>query len=166
MFVISGDSCWSFFSLVVRKKRSAEVALAKQTAKVARIDGSANQELAGDDSAALTGRVEFSHERFRAKTYQSIEVNADLNSGLMAKLMIDTDDDGRTETWQVGRLKSAKEVRVVLPQGGTAVSCYTFVWQALDAAGRVSGNILSDLSLDVLGCGTTREWVMVEPKWI
>ena len=75
---------------------------------MARIDGSANQELAGDDSAALTGRVEFSHERFRAKTFQPTEVTADLSSGLMAKLVIDTDDDGRTETWQVGRLKSAK----------------------------------------------------------
>ena len=135
---------------------------------MARIDGSAIQELTGDDSAALTGRVEFSHERFRAKTFQPTEVTADLCSGLVAKLMIDTDDYGRTETWQVGRLKSAKEVRVDLPQGGTAVSCYTFVWQALDAAGRASGNILSDLFLIVWAVGqhASGSWTMVKPKWI
>jgi hypothetical protein len=139
------DAYWSSFSpapsraagaaaaLLVRRKRSEEVAATKQAAKMARIDGSENQVLTGDDSAALTKRVEFSHERFRAKNVQPTEVTGDLTSGLMAKLMVSIDDDGRTETWEVGRLKSAKEVRVVLPQGGTAVSCYIFVWQALDA---------------------------------
>jgi hypothetical protein len=73
-------------------------------------------------------------------------------------------DDVRTETWEVGRLKSAKEIRVAQPQGGTTVSTFIFVWQALDAGGRASGSVLSDLSLDVMGCGTTREWVMVEAK--
>ena len=63
----------------------------------------------------------------RAKTFRPTEVTRDLSLGLMAKLMIDADDAGRTETWQVGRLKSAKEVRAVLPQGATGVSCYTFV---------------------------------------
>ena len=41
-----------------------------------------------------------------------------------------------------------------------------FVWQALDTAGRMSGSMLTDLSLDVTGCSTKGEWVMVEPKRI
>ena len=83
-------------------------------------------------------------------------------------LMVDSDEEGRTETWEVGRLKSVKEVNINLPQGGTTVVALIFVWQALDAAGRMTltGSILTDLSLDVAGCGTTGEWVMIEPKLI
>ena len=31
-------------------------------------------------------------------------------------------------------------------------------------AGRASGDVLTDLSLDLAGCGPKGEWVMVEPK--
>ena len=83
----------------------------------------------------------------------------------MAKLMVSTDDDGgRTETWEVGRLKFVKDLSVALPQGGFTPSAFIFVWQALDAAARASGSVISDLRLDITGCGTASEWVMVEPK--
>ena len=152
--------------LLVRQKRSAEAAARNQAAKEARLDGSANRALAGDGSDVLTSRVEFSHARFRTKTTQPIEVTAKLCGGLMAKLMVHTEAGVRTEEWSVGRLKSAKPVRVAMPQGGATVVALLFVWQALDSAGRASGDLLCDLSLDVMSCGPTREWVMVEPQRI
>ena len=82
----------------------------------------------------------------------------------MAKLMIETEGDTRTEKWEVGRIKSAKKISVALPQGGTTVAAFLFTWQALDAGGRASGNMLTDLSLDLAGCGPKGEWVQVEPK--
>ena len=92
-----------------------------------RIDGSANQELAGDGSAALTRRVQFANEKFRAKAVQPDLVTEGLCGGLMAKLMVCSDEEGRTETWEVGRLKSAKKVNINLPQGGTTVVAVIFV---------------------------------------
>ena len=68
----------------------------------------------------------------------------------MAKLMIETEGETRTENWEDGRLKSAKKISVALPQGGTTVAAFLFSWQALDAAGRVSGDMLTDLSLDLV----------------
>jgi hypothetical protein len=86
----------------------------------------------------------------------------------MAKLMVHTDSDTgvRTEKWEVGRLRAVKSVRVAMPQGGATVAALLFKWQALDARGNASGDVLDDLSLDVMGCGPKREWVMVEPKLI
>ena len=61
-------------------------------------------------------------------------------------------------------MKSHKKVTVALPQGGTTAAAFLFTWQALDAGGRASGDVLTDLSLDLAGCGPKGEWVMVEPK--
>ena len=85
---------------------------------------------------------------------------------MMAKLMVETEGDTRTEKWEVGRLKSHRKVSVALPEGGTTVAAFLFTWQALNAGGRASGDVLTDLSLDLAGCGPKGEWVMVEPKII
>ena len=61
-------------------------------------------------------------------------------------------------------MKSSKEIKVAPPEGGTTVSAYRFTWQKLDAAGRATGDMLTDLSLDLAGCGPKGEWAMVEPK--
>ena len=53
---------------------------------------------------------------------------------------------------------------MALPEGGVTTSAFIFTWQALDVAGRASGDVLTDLSLDLAGCGPKGEWVMVEPK--
>ena len=84
---------------------------------------------------------------------------------MMAKLMIDREGDTRTEKWEVGRIKKAKEVSVALPEGGKTVAAFLFSWQALDAGGKASGNMLTDLSLDLAGCGPKGEWVMVGPEF-
>ena len=149
----------------VRREKGpgAVAAAAKATAKAARISGSANEQL-DDGSKELTARVEFSSEKYQAKAQQPSEVGDRLIGGMMAKLMIETEGDTRTEKWEVGRIKSAKKISVALPQGGTTVAAFLFTWQALDAGGRASGNMLTDLSLDLAGCGPKGEWVMVEPK--
>jgi hypothetical protein len=85
---------------------------------------------------------------------------------MMAKLMMETEGETRTEKWEVGRLKSAKKISVALPQGGTTVAAFLFTWQALNAGGRASGDVLTDLSLDLAGCGPKGEWVMVELKHV
>ena len=147
-----------------RQKRAAENAAAAQAAKMARLDGSANKELAGDGSAVLTGRVEFSSARFRVKAVQPTVVSQGLVGGMLAKIFIVANGDGvRTEVWDVGRLKAVKEISVTLPQGGAAVSALLFVWQALNKADKAAGLIINDMSLKVAGCGRNREWVMVEP---
>ena len=171
------DAYWSSFkptpnraksaaaSIAVRQKRSAEAAAATQTAKVARIDGSANNELPGDSSDTLTGRVEFSNATYRAKIIQPTGVTHDLVGKLLAKLVVLTDDAGvRTEAWEVGRVRSVKDVTVALPQGGATTSAFLFVWQMLNRGGIATGDVIPDMSLDVTACGPTREWAMVEPK--
>ena len=88
----------------------------KRTAKDARIGGSSNKELE-DGSAELTARLEFPSEKFQAKATQPTEVSDSLHEALMAKLMVDTEGSVRTEKWEVGRIKKAKEVNVTLPWG-------------------------------------------------
>ena len=152
-------------SHAVRRAKGAAAATEKATAKAARIDGSANKQL-DDGSKELTARAEFSSEKYQAKQQQPAAVDDKLVGGMMAKLMVETDGDTRTEIWEVGRLKSHKKVAVTLPQGGTTAAAFLFTWQALDAAGRASGDVLTDLSLDLAGCGPKGEWIMVEPKRI
>ena len=82
----------------------------------------------------------------------------------MAKLMVVTEGQTRTEKWEVGRLKSHKKINVPLPQGGVTVAAFLYVWQALDSGRRASGSVLPDVSLDLAGCGPKGEWAMVEPK--
>lgn len=57
----------------------------------------------------------------------------------MAKLMVDTEGSVRTEKWEVGRIKKAKEVNCerhpALGQGGVTVAALLFTWQKLDAGG-------------------------------
>lgn len=149
----------------VRREKGAAAAVEKRKAKEARIGGSSNEQL-DDGSKELTARVEFSSEKYQVKPQQPVTVDGSLNGGMMAKLMIETEGETRTEKWEVGRLKSAKKISVALPQGGTTVAAFLFTWQALDAAGRVSGDMLTDLSLDLAGCGPKSEWVMVEPKHV
>ena len=146
-----------------RREKGAVAAVAKATAKAARISGSANEQL-DDGSKELTARVEFSSEKFQVSSRQPAAVNGDLEGRMMAKLMIDREGDTRTEKWEVGRIKKAKEVSVALPEGGKTVAAFLFSWQALDAGGKASGNMLTDLSLDLAGCGPKGEWVMVGPK--
>ena len=50
-------------------------------------------------------------------------------------------------------------VKVPLSEGGTTASAFLFHWQPLRA--RV---LFAYLQLDLSSCGSTREWVMVEPK--
>ena len=45
------------------------------------------------------------------------------------------------------------------------MAAFFFSWQALDAGGKASGNMLTDLSLDLAGCGPKGEWVMVGPEF-
>ena len=40
---------------------------------------------------------------------------------------------------------------------------YLFTFQERNAAGHTAGDVYSNLSLDVAGCGAEKEWVMVEP---
>ena len=71
-----------------RRKRGAEIAAEKQAAKEARIDGSANRAIdGGDGNAELTARIEFSSDKYQAKTTQPTEVTDALVDGLMAKLI-------------------------------------------------------------------------------
>jgi hypothetical protein len=170
------DDFWSSFtptparaigavaSLLVRRKRSAAVAADRQSAKEARLDGTANRDLAGDGSETLTSRVEFLHDQFRSKAGQPTEITERLVGGLMAKLMVREEGGIRSEEWVVGRLKSCKAIRVALPQGGAMTSALLFLWQALNRQGHATGDLLTDLSLDISSCGSTKEWVMVEPK--
>ena len=157
-------------SAQARRKRGQETAATREAEKIARIDGSSNIPL-GDECipAAALQRVEFSSERYRVKETQPAQINSSLEGGMMAKLIVSTEEDGtRKEFWEVGRVKKSKEIKVPLPEGGTTVSAFLFHWQAfkfdsLDRAS-LSGIVLTDLQLDLLGCGPTREWVMVEPK--
>ena len=64
----------------------------------------------------------------------------------MAKLMVVTEGQTRTEKWEVGRLKSHKKINVALPQGGVTVAAFLYVWQALDPGGRASGTLLWECS--------------------
>ena len=108
--------------------------------------------------------MEFSSEKYQVKPKQPGVVDDKIVGGMMGKLAVDIEGQTRTERWEVGRVKSTREIKVALPEGGTTVSAYLFTWQKLDAAGRASGDILTDLSLDLAGCGPKGEWVMVEPK--
>ena len=65
----------------------------------------------------MTARLEFPSEKFQAKATQPTEVSDSLHGALMAKLMVDTEGSVRTEKWEVGRIKKAKEVNVTLPWG-------------------------------------------------
>ena len=100
-----------------RREKGAVAAVAKATAKAARISGSANEQL-DDGSKELTARVEFSSGKFQVSSRQPAAVNGDLEGRMMAKLMIDREGDTRTEKWEVGRIKSAKTISAALPQGG------------------------------------------------
>ena len=176
------DAYWRSFKPVPARAISAEalaqarqicgreIAASKEAAKAARIDGSSNMPL-GDDCVAIAPprRVEFSSERFRVKETQPTHINGSLVGGMMAKLMVTLKEDGtRTEWWEVGRVKKTKPIAVTLPEGGTVVSAFLFHWQAFkfDSRGRASltGDVLTDLQLDLLSCGPTREWAMIEPK--
>ena len=164
------DAYWASFKAVparatsaaassdLRRKRGQEAAAEKRAKKLARIDGSSNRALGGDCDA-MPCRVEFSHDTYRVKASQPVEINSSLVGGLMAKLMVDTEGGISTERWEVGRVKKAVEVKVPLPEGGTTVSAFLFHWQAL-----CSRVLLTDLQLDLSSCGPVREWVMVEPK--
>ena len=157
------DAYWASFKSVparaisaaasaeARRKRSQEGAAGKIVKKLARIDGSSNRTLGGDCGAAPC-RVEFMHDTYRVKANQPAEINSSLVGGLMAKLMIDTEDGINTERWEVGRVKKAVEVTVPLPEGGTTVSAFLFHWQAFRAC-----VLLADLQLDLSSCGSTRE---------
>ena len=136
---------------------------AKRADKEARIDGSSNEEI-DDGSKEMAARVEFSSEKYQVKPKQPGVVDDKIVGGMMGKLAVDIEGQTRTERWEVGRVKSTREIKVALPEGGTTVSAYLFTWQKLDAAGRASGDILTDLSLDLAGCGPKGEWAMVEPK--
>ena len=108
----------------------------KRKAKEARIDGSSNEQL-DDGSKELTARVEFSSEKYQVKPQQPVTVDGSLNGGMMAKLMIETEGETRTEKWEVGRLKSAKKISVALPQGGTTVAAFLLLgrhWMLLGAS--------------------------------
>ena len=119
-------------SNAVRRVTGAAAAVAKQVAKTARIDGSSNEEL-DDGSKELTARVEFSSDKFQVKPQQPVEINDKLVGGMMAKLMVVTEGQTRTEKWEVGRLKSHKKINVALPQGGVTVAAFLYGWQALDS---------------------------------
>ena len=145
-------------SHAVRRATGAAAALAKQVAKTARIGGSSNEELDdGSKELTSTARVGFSSEKFQVKPQQPVEINDKLVGGMMAKLMVVTEGQTRTEKWEVGRLKSHKKINVALPQGGVTVAAFLYVWQALDSGGKASGSILQDLSLDLAGCGPKGE---------
>ena len=60
-----------------RREKGAVAAVAKATAKAARISGSANEQL-DDGSKELTARVEFSSEKFQVSSRQPAAVNGDL----------------------------------------------------------------------------------------
>ena len=64
----------------------------KATAKAARIDGSTNKQL-NDGSKELTARVEFSSEKYQAKSQQPAAVDGKLAGHMMAKLMVETEGD-------------------------------------------------------------------------
>ena len=178
------DTYWASFKSVparaisarasaqARRKRGRQIAATKEAAKTARIDGSSNMPM-GDDCVAIAPprRVEFASENFQVKETQPAQINGSLVGGMMAKLMVTSEEDGtRKEWWEVGRVKNVKTVRVTLPEGGTTVSSFLFHWQAFkfDSRGRasLSGDVLTDLQLDLLSCGRTREWAMVEPKHV
>ena len=91
----------------------------KRKAKDARIDGTANEELA-DGCAELTARVEFFSEKYRLKSRQPATVDDSLVGGMMAKSMVQEVEEGeRTETWEIGRLKKTKKISVALLEGGS-----------------------------------------------
>ena len=108
--------------------------MAKQVAKTARIGGSSNEELDdGSKELTSTARVGFSSEKFQVKPQQPVEINDKLVGGMMAKLIVATEGQTRTEKWEVGRLKSHKKINVALPQGGVTVAAFLYGWQALDS---------------------------------
>ena len=82
---------------------------------------------------------------------------------MMAKLVEIGEGSERSEEWKVGRIKGAKKISITLPQGGTTAAAFLFTFQEWNAAGQASGDVYAKISLDVAGCGTKREWVMVEP---
>ena len=158
------DTYWASFKSVparaisarasaqARQKRGRKIAVTKGAAKTARIDGSSNMPL-GDDCVAIAPprRVEFASENFRVKETQPAQINGSLAGGMMAKLVVTSEEDGTRKEWRdVGRVKNAKAVTVPLPESETIVFSFLFHWKAFkfDSRGRASlfGDVLADLS--------------------
>ena len=114
--------------------------------------------MTGDRSEELTARVEFKSETHIACPDQPTAITTDLKGAMLAKLMYD--DDAKTETWDVGRVKDVIALSVTGPDGQTQPNTHTIKWQ-IGLTGR--GNIY-ELHVSIDSCGPKREWLMVKAK--
>jgi len=134
--------------------RAAETAIAKR----ARVDGSSNAALVGDQTEELTARVEFSSETHIQKNAQPTAITADLNGGVLAKLTYD--EETGAESWDIGRVKAVITQSVLGPDGESQTNTTTVKWQ-IGLNGR--GDIY-ELHLSIDSCGPKSEWIMVQSK--
>ena len=134
--------------------KAADAAAAKQ----ARIDGSSNKEVTGDRSEELTARAEFKSETHVAMDPQPTSITTDLKGAILAKLTYD--EDTKTETWDVGRVKDVTALSVTGPDGQAQPNTHTIQWQ-IGLTGR--GDIY-ELHVSIDSCGPKREWLMVKKR--
>ena len=77
---------------------------------------------------------------------------------MLAKLTYD--DDGKTETWDVGRVKDVVALSVTGSDGQAQPNTHTIKWQ-IGLTGR--GDIY-ELHVSIDSCGPKREWLVVKAK--
>ena len=141
-----------------RKENGNAKAAEAAAAKKARIDGSSNQAVDGDRSEELTARVEFTSETHVAMDPQPTSITTDLKGAILGKLTYD--DETKTETWDIGRVKDVVALSVTGPDGQAQPNTHTIKWQI----GLTGRGLVYDLHVSIDSCGPKREWLVVKAK--